>query len=137
MAERLVRQLIDDLDGTEIRNGKGKRVVFAVDGATYQIDLSSRNIAKLNEALKPFIDAATEVRGQRRRRPASDPARASQPVKSRANSRKARRSGTGRNTTMAKEELAAIRDWARRNGYDVAGRGRIRSEIVEAFDAAQ
>lgn len=37
---------------------------------------------------------------------------------------------------MAKEELAAIRDWARRHGYEVADRGRIRSEVVEAFDAA-
>jgi hypothetical protein len=44
-AERIIRQLIDDLDGTEIREGEGERVEFALGGVTYQIDLSASNVA--------------------------------------------------------------------------------------------
>lgn len=106
MAERLVRLLVDDLDGSEIRNGNGERVTFAVRGATYQIDLSSRNIEKLDQALKPFIEAAKKVRGEHvgSAVTARVSARAKR-GKSRNSSSKARRSGKGRTTRMAKEEL--------------------------------
>ncbi|WP_458864192.1 Lsr2 family DNA-binding protein [Mycobacteroides abscessus] len=32
--------------------------------------------------------------------------------------------------------MAAIRQWARKNGYEVSDRGRIKAEVVEAFEAA-
>jgi hypothetical protein len=114
MAERIVRQLIDDIDGAEIRDGGGERVDFSYRGVDYQIDLSAANIAKLDKALKPYVDAAAKVRaGGRVRRTKSN--------------------GGGKSSP---EQLAAIRDWARKNGHDVADRGRIKAEIVEAFDAA-
>jgi hypothetical protein len=114
MAERIVRQLIDDLDGSEIADGGGERVEFSVRGVTYQIDLSTTNVAKFEKALKPFIAGAAKVRGSR-----------------------GRRAGTtaGKNST-SKEHLAAIREWARKNGHEVSTRGRLRAEVVEAFDAA-
>lgn len=37
----------------------------------------------------------------------------------------------------AKGETAAIREWARANGFEVGLRGRIKPEIVEAFNKAQ
>ncbi len=114
MAEIIVRQLIDDIDGTEIRDGAGDRVDFAFRGVDYQIDLSAANIAKLEKVLKPYMDAATKVRGGGR----------------------ARRSKVSNNGKSSPEQLAAIRDWARKNGHEVADRGRIKSEIVDAFDAA-
>jgi hypothetical protein len=138
MAERMVRQLIDDLDGSEIENGSGERVVFTLRGATYQIDLSPANVKKLDKALKPFIDAAVRVR----RGNAQDvdaAGRTGRPKKSTA--KKAGR-GTGRatkktaRTRTPKVQPAAIREWARRNGYQMSERGRISSEIVEAFEAA-
>ncbi len=52
MAEVIVRQLIDDIDGSEIREGGGERVDFSFRRADYQIDLSAANIAKLEKALK-------------------------------------------------------------------------------------
>ena len=61
MAERIIRQLIDDLDGTEIADASGERVIFSVRGTTYQLDLSATNAAKLDRALKPFIDAAVKA----------------------------------------------------------------------------
>nr|WP_330359970.1 histone-like nucleoid-structuring protein Lsr2 [Mycobacteroides abscessus] len=38
--------------------------------------------------------------------------------------------------SASKEQLAAIRQWARKNGYEVSDRGRIKAEVVEAFEAA-
>ena len=114
MAEVIVHQLIDDIDGSEIRDGDGERVEFAFRGVDYQIDLSTANSAKLEKVLRPYIDAAVKVRG------------ASRP----------RRSKLKGNNKSSPEQLAAIRLWARRNGHEVADRGRIKAEIVEAFEAA-
>jgi len=113
MAERIVRQLIDDLDGTEIPNGGGERIEFAFRGVSYQIDLTAANAAKLDKALKPYIDAAIRLRRTR-----------------------GRRSSIGSNGSASKEQLSAIREWARKNGYEVSDRGRIKAEVVEAFEAA-
>ena len=114
MAERVVRQLIDDLDGSEIPDGAGERLVFSLRGTEYQIDLSKTNVAKFEKALKPYVEAGSKLRGRGARRVRS--VRASGPT--------------------GKEQLAAIRDWARSNGYEVSERGRIKGEIVEAFEAA-
>jgi len=35
-----------------------------------------------------------------------------------------------------REQLQAIREWAKAEGYEVSGRGRISRAIQEAFDAA-
>lgn len=118
MAERVVRQLIDDLDGSEIADGGGERIEFSVRGVEYQIDLASSNIAKLDKALKPFVDAAVKVRGARSRRAAKSI------------------SLNGNGNGGSREQLAAIRKWARKNGFEVSDRGRIKGEILEAFEAA-
>jgi hypothetical protein len=112
MAERIVRQLIDDLDGSEIAEGGGGRVEFSVRGVTYQIDLSTANAAKFDKALKPFVDKAVKVRGGRGQR------------------------GKATNGTASREQLSAIREWARKNGHEVSDRGRIKAEVVQAFEAA-
>lgn len=114
MAEVIVRQLIDDIDGSEIRDGAGDRVDFSFRGVDYQIDLSAANIAKLEKVLKPYVDAAAKVRGGSR----------------------GKRSKVGSNGKSSPEQLAAIREWARKNGHEVADRGRIKADIVEAFDSA-
>jgi len=114
MAEVIVRQLIDDIDGSEIADGAGERIEFSLRGVSYQIDLSSANVAKFDKALKPFVEAAAKVRGGR-----------SRVTKVTANKGAA-----------SKEQLAAIREWARKKGYEVSDRGRIKAEIVDAFEAA-
>lgn len=116
MAERILRQLIDDINGSDIPEGSGERVDFSLRGVDYQIDLSESNVAKLDKALKPYVEAATRVGGRRRGRAAKS----------------ASASGVA-----SKEQLAAIRDWARKKGYEVSDRGRIKAEIVEAFEAAR
>ena len=77
MAERIVRQLIDDFDGSEIPDGGGERVEFSLRGVSCQIDLSSANVAKLDKALKPYVDSAAKVGGTRARRVKSSSGKAS------------------------------------------------------------
>jgi hypothetical protein len=113
MAERIVRQLFDDLNGSEIPDGGGERVEFSIRGVTYQIDLLSANVTKFDKALKPYVDAALRVRGSR-----------------------GRRTTVSRSDGGAKAHQATIRDWARKSGYEVSDRGRIKGEIIEAFEAA-
>lgn len=113
MAERTVRQLIDDLDGSEIADGNGERLAFTVRGVAYQIDLSAANAAKFDKALKPYVDAAMKVRGAR-----------------------ARAASSTSGGKASKEHLTAVREWARKKGYEVSDRGRIKAEIIDAFDAA-
>lgn len=115
MAERVIRQLIDDIDGSEITDGGGERVEFSLRGVDYKIDLSTANVTKLEKALKPYVVAAMKVRSSRGARP---------------------KAGANRSGSAATEQLTAIREWARKNGHQVSERGRIKAEVVEAFKAA-
>ncbi|MBT2474878.1 Lsr2 family protein [Microbacterium sp. ISL-103] len=110
MAQRRIIELIDDLDETIITDGGTH--AFSLDGAAYEIDLSSANAAKLHDALAPFITA-----GRRTGRAPSNRT----PSRSRSRS-------TG--------DLNAIRSWARDNGYTVSDRGRIAANIVAAYNEA-
>lgn len=103
--------LTDDLDGSKA----DRTISFAVDGASYEIDLSKRNAAAFEKAFAPYIAAA-------RKAPRS------------AGSVRARRGAAAPRSD--KNELAAIREWARANGHDVADRGRISAEIRDAYAAA-
>ena len=45
------------------------------------------------------------------------------------------RLGRGR-AAIDREQSAAIREWARRNGHNVSTRGRIPADVIDAFHAA-
>ncbi|HET8769131.1 Lsr2 family protein [Phycicoccus sp. M110.8] len=109
MAQRVNIVLEDDLDGSEA----DETVSFALDGTTYEIDLSAANAAKLRDALAPYVGHARRASG--RRAPA--------------------RSTSGR-SAGAKRDLADVREWARANGHQVSDRGRISAEIQAAYDKA-
>ena len=109
MARQTTVTVTDDLDGS----ANAKEVSFSLDGTTWTIDLSAKNRAALEKALKPYIAKATK---QGRRRPAAS-------VK-----RTARRA--------PRMDLAAVRDWAKRNGHQVSDRGRISAAVQQAYDAA-
>ena len=61
MAREIRVILTDDLDGTEA----DQTVEFSLGNASYSIDLSDANVAKLEAALEPFIAKAEKVRGGR------------------------------------------------------------------------
>lgn len=113
MAQKTIVSLIDDLSGEEA----DETVRFGLDGAQYEIDLSEKNATKLRESLAPFVGAARRSGGR---------ASGSRRAVARATSR--RGGGTDR--------TADIREWARSNGYTVSDRGRIASNIVEAYEKA-
>src|SRR6202035_3784501 len=52
MAKTVIVKLTDDLDGGDA----DETVHFALDGRTYEIDLSAANAATLRETFKPFIE---------------------------------------------------------------------------------
>src|SRR6266487_2465721 len=64
MAQKITIELQDDLDG----GPASETVRFGVDGAEYEIDLSTKNAAAFRRKLAPLIDHARKAgRGQRRR----------------------------------------------------------------------
>lgn len=110
MAKRIV--LVDDMDPTG-RTEAAETVGFALDGIAYQIDLSEGNAKSLREALAPFIDNAQVDRSET---PRGRTARA-----------QGRPSGAGRSSH--------IREWARKNGYEVGENGALPRHVKEAYEA--
>ena len=52
MAKTVIVKLTDDIDGGDA----DETVQFALDGRSYEIDLSTANASKLRDALKPYVD---------------------------------------------------------------------------------
>jgi hypothetical protein len=103
MAQHVQVVLVDDLDG-----GKAAETVsFALDGVSYEIDLSAKNAAKLRDALASWVGHSRRAGGRRGGRP------------------RAARSGGG--------DLTAMREWGRKNGFQVSDRGRISAELQAAY----
>lgn len=103
MAQRVQVILEDDLDGSEA----SETVSFAIDGVSYEIDLSDEHAAQLRAELQPWIEAGRRVGGRRATKQA--------------------KSG---------DDNAQIRAWALEQGLAVSARGRISQEIRDAYQAA-
>lgn len=107
MAQRVHIVLEDDIDGGTAE----ETVTFALDGTTYEIDLSKSNASKLRDELAPYVAAAR-----------------------RSSSRGSRKSTRGRGSSGP--NAAEIREWARSHGHEVSDRGRVPAEVRSAYDAA-
>lgn len=118
VAEIFIRQLIDDLDGKPIDAGLGHEVTFSYQGADYRIDLRPTNVDKIEAVFAPYIKVAEKVSSAGKARTKTSTA--------------TKTSGSGRSV----DQLKAIRDWADKNGFDVSPRGRIKADVIDAFDAA-
>lgn len=115
MAQKVLVQLIDDLDGAPAEDGQ--TVSFALDGVTYEIDLREENATKLRDSLADFVASARKTGGRAKRGTAP----ATRRVVAEA---------------RTKEQTKAIREWARNNGRNLSDRGRIPTNIIEAFEEA-
>lgn len=98
--------ITDDIDGSP-----AETVQFSYGGTSYEIDLGKKNRAALEKALKPWIEAARKAPGASRR-------------------------GSGRGRASRSTNLAAVRAWAAENGHQVAPRGRISQDVMDAYEAA-
>jgi nucleoid-associated protein Lsr2 len=109
MAQKVVVELIDDLDG-----GKAEETVtFGLDGRSFNIDLSGRNAKALRKALAPFVGSARKLGTARQSR------------------------GSARKTTVRSgPSTQEVRDWARSQGMQIADRGRIPADVTAQFQAA-
>jgi hypothetical protein len=67
MAKKVTVTLVDDFDGEGTAD---ETVEFGLDGVSYEIDLSSKNAAKLRNDLKQWVEAGRRVGGRRRGRSA-------------------------------------------------------------------
>ncbi|MFC8230468.1 Lsr2 family protein [Streptomyces sp. NPDC057287] len=110
MAQKVQVLLVDDLDGGEA----DETVTFALDGKTYEIDLTTSNADKLRGLLEPYAKSGRRTGG---------------------------RAATGRGKGRAavaggNKDTAEIRRWARENGHNVNDRGRVPAEIREAYEKA-
>ena len=63
MAQRVEIVLIDDLDGSDAT----ETISFALDGATYEIDLSEENATALRSCLGDYLANARRAAGPGRR----------------------------------------------------------------------
>ncbi len=106
IAKKVTVSLIDDFDGKQADG----TVQFGLDGVSYEIDLSEKNAKKMREGLRPWVDAGRRIGGSRRRRAV----------------------GTG-GVSVDRKQSAEIREWARKSGYEVARRGRIPAEVLDAY----
>ena len=113
MASRTTMTLVDDLDG----DTADETVPFALDGAAYEIDLSSTHAEELRAALEQYV-AAGRRSGGRRSGTASAPTRSSTPT-------------TGSSRARNRE----IRAWANSHGTAIGDRGRIPSNVAAAFES--
>ena len=109
MASRVVTQLISDLSGEEIPDGKGETIEFAYRGSDYSIDLTAKEAAGFDKSIATYLEHAARRRGSRRGAKSSST-----------------RSG----------DAKAVREWARDQGIVVPERGRIPGEVRERYNAA-
>jgi hypothetical protein len=107
MARKVVVTMVDDYDG---ESPAEETVVFAIDGVTYEIDLSVLNGSRLRGVFEQWTPDARRVGRVPR----------------------GKRGFAG--TASDRDQTAAIRDWARKKGLTVSGRGRISAEVVEQYN---
>lgn len=110
MAQRIKTFYVSDLSGEDLGEA-ANTVRFGYQGVDYEIDLSQEEADEFAEVMDRYVSVARRVGGRR------------QGTSSSASNRQSR-------------DLAAVREWARQNGYTVSNRGRIPNEVLEAYQAA-
>jgi hypothetical protein len=111
MARKVEVKLVDDLDGSQAV----ETVRFAVDGSSYEIDLSAKHATELRSALDDFIGSARRL------------------GRSTANSARAGAAAPRRDKSA---QNRAVRDWAKGRNIQLADRGRIPANIMEQYEAS-
>jgi hypothetical protein len=112
MAKQTTVSLIDDLNGKPA----DETVSFGYDGVNYEIELTTKNAAKLRGELAAWAMAGRKLGrldGSRHRTPDAPAVRVS----------------------IARDESDSIREWGRLNGFPVSIRGRIAFLLVDAYRA--
>lgn len=107
MAQKVVSTLVDDLDGTNA----DETVMFGLDGATYEIDLTAEHAQGLRDGIAEFVNSARRTGGRLPR---------------------------GRRHTRANNDPkpADVREWAKKKRKAISDRGRVPTALIEEYKAA-
>jgi hypothetical protein len=84
-------------------------VKLSYRGVDYEIDLSARNAAALDEALAPYLEAARRVKASRR---------------------------TTTKAGAAAPNPKDVRSWARSEGIAISDRGRVPGDVTRRYQEA-
>ena len=109
MARKVIVELVDDYDG---ESKAEETVVFSIDGATYEIDLSELNAKALRGVFEQWTPSARKI------------------------GRVHRSKTTSARPAIDRDRTAAIREWARKEGIEVSSRGRIAAELIQQYEKA-
>ncbi|MCL1898567.1 MAG: Lsr2 family protein [Micrococcales bacterium] len=107
MAQRVVVELVDDLDRTPATS----TVTFGLDGKIYSIDLNAKHTAELRGLLDKYVSAGRKVGSHRS---------ALRPPKRQTDN----------------FDPAAVRAWASSRGIKVSPRGRVPAAVLADYHAA-
>lgn len=108
MAQRIITELLDDLDGQP----GAETMRFALDGTSYEVELTADKIDEVHRFLGNIISVARKVDAPRAGRPP--------------------RAGAG----VRDYDPAAVREWARSVGIEVTPRGRLSAATVNDYRIA-
>ena len=103
-------RLVDDLDG----GVADASVAFALDGKSFEIDLSAKRAAELRNILASYVGAARRAGGTTVRRQRSTAA-----------------------SSPRRGDTSAIREWAAAHGHQVSARGRISAAVIQAYESRE
>lgn len=114
--ERLIRQCVDDLDGSPVADDLNQRIEFSFRGTDYVIDLRPANAERMKAVLRQYIDVARRVEA------------------------KAGAQATGVDESFdypcTEDQLQVILRWAKIHNYAASPSGDLTKQIVQAFNAA-
>lgn len=119
MATHQTILFVDDMDGVELTPKDETGFRFAVDGVVYAIDLTAERAQAFRDFVQPYVAVATRVG----KLPTTGPY-------------VVRGSNAKSPTQAERDRMRAVREWARAEGWTLADKGRIPTDVVTAYDAA-
>lgn len=150
---RVIETIIDDIDGTEQPEGTGKSYTYVWNGRVYEIDLGETNASAVEEMMgtltghsrrignvpkgllagegKPQKAASQRADGQREL-----PAGSSNGPESPSARTMVPSTGFKQQQARNRSKRSEVRRWANENGFVQSGAGKLKEEVVEAWNAA-
>ena len=121
MAREVVIRMTDDIDRTQEAS---EVETLGFRGFIYELDLTKEHSDELAQLLEPWLKAAHQK--------AKWPKR----IKEEAVKRVAAKKAPATKSPLTKEQRQEVRQWGRDNGFEVAQRGFLATDLVKAWKKA-
>ena len=108
MAKQVQTIIVSDISGDDANDGES--VEFTYRGVSYAIDLTKQEADTFDQAMEVYTAHARRQSG--------------------------RRTGGSGKAKTDRQQLQAVREWARANGHTVSDRGRVSQQIQDAYNSA-